>query len=145
MSDVGGTQFYFTHADLAVGLPLPRAAELVAIYGNLGTTGSTNTTFQANKNGSAVTGASVVLGSGVAKANKIITNPNIGVNAGNSPSPWTDQAYAANPSIGAFNSSGGPLATPPLATFAAGDTVSLTTTLGTSAANPGVVFAFQAI
>jgi hypothetical protein len=142
MSDVGGTQFYFTHADLAVGLPLPRAAELVAIYGNLGTTGSTNTTFQANKNGSAVTGAVVTLASGVAKANKIITNPNIGVNAGNSPSGWTDQNAA---STGAFNSSGGPLATPPLASFAAGDTVSLTTTLGTSAANPGVVFAFQAI
>jgi hypothetical protein len=142
MSDVGGTQFYFTHADLTVGLPLPRAAELVAIYGNLGTAGSTNTTFQANKNGSSVSGASVVLSSGVTKANKIITNPNIGVNAGNSPSGWTDQNVGT---LGAFNSSGGPLATPPLATFAAGDTVSLTTTLGTSAANPGVVFAFQAL
>jgi hypothetical protein len=143
MSDVGGTQFYFTHADLAVGLPLPRACELVAIYGNLGTAGSTNTTFQVQKNLTNVTGALVTIAGGTAKTgNKVITNPNIGVNAGNSPSGWTDQNAGTT---GFFNSSGGPTATPPLATFAAGDTVSLVTTLGTSAANPGVVLAFQAL
>jgi hypothetical protein len=33
----------------------------------------------------------------------------------------------------------------PLATFAAGDTVSLTTALGTSAANPGVTLVFNTL
>lgn len=142
MSDVGGQKLWFTNQDLTVAQPIPFAAELVAIYANLGTAGSTTTTFQVNKNGSAVTGAVVTLANTVTKANKAITNPNVGVNAGNTPSGWTDQNAGT---LGAFNSSGGPAATPPLASFAAGDTVSLTTTLGTSAANPGVVLVLQAL
>jgi hypothetical protein len=134
--------FILTHSDLTVATPLPVPAELVAIYGNLGTAGSTATTFQVNKNGGAVSGAIVTLASAATKGNKVITNPNIGVNVGNSPSGWTDQNAS---SLGAFNSSGQPLATPPLASFVAGDTVSLTNTLGTSAANPGVVLVFRSL
>jgi hypothetical protein len=95
-----------------------------------------------NKNGSPVTGAIATLAVGVAKGNKVITNPNIGVNTGNLPSGWTDQNVGT---LGAFNSSSGPTATPPLGSFAAGDTFAVTTTLGTTAANPGVTLVFAQV
>jgi hypothetical protein len=141
MSGIGGYTFIMTNNDLTVAQPIPAAAELVAIFGNLGTAGSTNTTFQVNKNGSAVTGASVVLANTVTKGNKTIANPYVGVNAGNQ-SGWTDQQAATVPYTA---SQGGVNNVSALATYAAGDTVSLTNTLGTSAANPGVVLVFKSL
>ncbi|MER5754406.1 hypothetical protein [Streptomyces sp. NPDC002088] len=121
MSGVGGNTFVLTSSDLSVAQPLPVAAELVAIYGNLGTAGSTQTTFQVNKNGSAVSGALATVAASATKGNKVLTNPYVGVNV---ITPAVNDVAA-------------------LATFVPGDTVSLTTTLGTSAANPGVALHFK--
>ncbi|MFF1701211.1 hypothetical protein [Streptomyces sp. NPDC058252] len=143
MSDIGGDTFVVVNPG-SVPVPLPYAAELVGVFVNLGTAGSTNTTVQVNKNGASLgaNGLVTIAGGAATKGNKVITNPNVGVNTGNLPSGWTDQNAS---SLGAFNSSSGPTATPPLGTFAAGDTFSVTTTLGTSAANPGVTLVFAQV
>jgi hypothetical protein len=139
MSGIGGSTFILTSNDLSVAQPVPFGAELVAIYANLGTAGSTQSTFQVNKNGSAVSGAVATVAASATKGNKGITNPYVGVNAGNQ-AGWTDQSGTA------FTASqGGVNNVSALATFAAGDTVSLTNTLGTSAANAGVVLVFKTL
>jgi hypothetical protein len=141
MSGIGGSTFILTNNDLSVAQPVPFGAELVAIYANLGTLGSTQSTFQVNKNGSAVSGAVAAVAASATKGNKVISNPYIGVNAGNQ-AGWTDQQAATVPFTA---SQGGVNNVSALATFAAGDTVSLTNTLGTSAANPGVVLVFKTL
>lgn len=138
MSSTGGNAFVLTGADLAVGLPIPDNADLVAIYANLGTAGSTTSTFQVNKNGAAVTGASVALAAAATKGDVVIVNPYVGVNA--AAGAWTDQNQATTPYPA---SAGGVNNVAPLASFNAGDVVSLTSTLGTSAANAGVTLLFN--
>jgi hypothetical protein len=142
MSGLGGGTFVLTNADLANALPIPAAAELVAVYVNLGTAGSTASTVQVNKNGSAVSGALVTLAAAATKGNKTVTNPYVGVNA--AAGAWTDQpvggVVAPYP-----NSTGGVNNVAALGTYAAGDTVSLSTALGTSAANPGIVLVFNTL
>jgi hypothetical protein len=140
MSGLGGNTFILTGADLAVALPVPVAAELAAVYVNLGTAGSTNSVFTVNKNGAATSGVVTIAGGAAKTGNKVITNPYTGVNA--AAGVWTDQ-QAGNPPYP--NSTGGVNNVAPLATFAAGDTVSLTTALGTSAANPGVTLVFNTL
>lgn len=137
MSSTGGNVFVLTGADLATGLPVPANADLVAIYANLGTAGSTASTFQVNKNGAAVTGALATVAASATKANTVITNPYIGVNA--AAGAWTDQNQATTPYPAA---AGGVNNVAPLASFNAGDVVGLTSTLGTSAANAGVTLVF---
>src|SRR5689334_19388673 len=109
MSSIGGSTFILTNTDLSVAQPVPFGAELVAIYANLGTAGSTQSTFQVNKNGSAVSGAVAAIAASQTKGNKVITNPYVGVNV----------------TVPAVNNISA------LATYAAGDTISLTNTLGT--------------
>jgi hypothetical protein len=139
MSGIGGYTYILTNNDLSVAQPVPAGAELVSIYANLGTAGSTQSTFQVNKNGSAVSGAVATVAASATKGNKVISNPYVGVNAGNQ-AGWTDQSGTQ------FTASqGGVNNVAALATFAAGDTVSLTNTLGTSAANPGVVLVFKTL
>jgi hypothetical protein len=139
MSGIGGSTFVLTNNDLSVAQPVPAGAELVAIYANLGTAGSTASTFQVNKNGAAVTGAVASVAASATKGNKVVSNPYIGVNAGNQ-SGWTDQSGTQ------FTASqGGVNNVSALATFAAGDVVSLTSTLGTSAAGAGVVLVFNTL
>jgi hypothetical protein len=138
MSSIGGSTFVLTNSDLSVAQPIPVAAELVSVFVNLGTAGSTQTTVQVNKNGAAVTGALATLTAGQTKGNKVITNPYIGVNAG--ASSWTDQSGTPYP-----GNNGGVNNVNALATYAAGDTVSLSTTLGTTAANPGVTLVFKTL
>jgi hypothetical protein len=141
MSGIGGSTFILTNNDLSVAQPVPFGAELVAIYANLGTLGSTQSTFQVNKNGSAVSGAVATVAASATKGNKVVSNPYIGVNAGNQ-AGWTDQQAATVPYTA---SQGGVNNVAALATFAAGDTISLTTTLGTSAAGPGVVLVLKSL
>ncbi|MDX3260807.1 hypothetical protein PV336_16440 [Streptomyces sp. MI02-2A] len=146
MSDVGGTKFILTSSDLAAGalIPVPVGADLVKIYANLTTAGSTNTTVQVNKNGTAVTGAVATVASGTAtKGNLGITNPYVGVNAGNNPPSWTDQNAVGASGLGPFNSSAGTNNVPALASFNAGDNVSVTATLGTSAAGLTYTLVFE--
>lgn len=139
MSGIGGNTFVLTNSDLSVAQPVPAGAELVAIYANLGTSGSTASTFQVNKNGAAVTGAVATVAASATKGNKGVSNPYIGVNAGNQ-AGWTDQSGTQ------FTASqGGTNNVAALATFAAGDVVSLTSTLGTSAAGAGVVLVFNTL
>jgi hypothetical protein len=140
MSEIGGNLFVVTATDAAQPvLPLPFAADLTKVYVNLATAGSTNTVVNVKKNGTNVTGAAVTLANTVTKANVGIVNPYIGVNAANQ-SGWTDQQAATVPYTA---SAGGVNNVPPLASFAAGDTVQVSTALGTSAVGAGVVLVFE--
>jgi hypothetical protein len=144
MSGIGGSTFVLTNNDLSVAQPVPAGAELVAIYANLGTAGSTASTFQVNKNGAAVTGAVASVAASATKGNKGVSNPYIGVNAGNQ-AGWTDQSTSGGNPVQFTASQGGVNNVAALATFAAGDVVSLTSTLGTSAAGAGVVLVFNTL
>lgn len=139
MSGFGGGTFVLTSADVATALPLPANADLVAVYVNLGTAGSTASTVTVNKNGASA-GAVVTVAASATKGDLVIVNPNVGVNEGDLPVGWTDQNEATD---GPFNSTGGVTDPPPLASYNAGDTLSLTTALGTSAANPNVALLFS--
>jgi hypothetical protein len=122
MSEIGGNLFVVTATDAAQPvLPLPFAADLTKVYVNLATAGSTNTVVNVKKNGANVTGAAVTLASTVTKANVGIVNPYVGVNV---------VAPAVNNVA-------------PLASFAAGDTVQVSTALGTSAVGAGVTLVFE--
>jgi hypothetical protein len=144
MSGIGGSTFVLTNSDLSVAQPLPAAAELVSVFANLGTAGSTQSTFQVNRNAVAVTGAVATIAAGQTKGNKTISNPYVGVNAGNQ-AGWTDQSVSGGNAVPYTASQGGVNNVAALATYAAGDTVSLTTTLGTTAANPGVTLVFKTL
>jgi hypothetical protein len=122
MSEIGGNLFVVTATDAAQPvLPLPFAADLTKVYVNLATAGSTNTVVNVKKNGTNVTGAAVTLANTVTKANVGIVNPYIGVNV-------------VTPAVNNVT---------PLASFAAGDTVQVSTALGTSAVGAGVVLVFE--
>jgi hypothetical protein len=122
MSEIGGNLFVVTATDAAQPvLPLPFAADLTKVYVNLATAGSTNTVVNVKKNGTNVTGAAVTLANTVTKANVGIVNPYIGQNI-------------VTPAVNNVA---------PLASFAAGDTVQVSTALGTSAVGAGVVLVFE--
>jgi hypothetical protein len=138
MSSLGGNVFVLTSADVATALPVPANADLVAVYVNLGTAGSTASTVQVNKNGaSAGASALATVAASATKASLGIVNPYVGVNA--AAGAWTDQSGTQYP-----GSAGGVNNVSPLASYSAGDTISLTTALGTSAANPNVSLVFAA-
>jgi hypothetical protein len=140
MSGVNSSIFVLTSADLASGalVPLPVGAELTKVFVNLGTAGSTASTVTVNKNGAAVSTAVATVASTATKGNAVVVNPYIGVNA--AAGAWTDQNQATVPYPA---SAGGVNNVLPLASFAAGDNVSVTVALGTSAATPTYTLVFE--
>jgi hypothetical protein len=122
MSEIGGNLFVVTATDAAQPvLPLPFAADLTKVYVNLTAAGSTATTVSIKKNGNATPVSTATVAASATKGSVGIVNPYIGVNV-------------VTPAVNNV---------PPLASFAAGDTVQAVTALGTTAAGAGITLVFE--